>query len=110
MAPGKQYAGWARFSPDRTKVAFEHGGDVDGAWVSHVAVVDLATSEMVVGDTDFSNGGAIEWSPYGTQVILHPNHPDDRPMPHRLLDPETGVVTDAPWTSTSYPTMQRLAP
>jgi Tol biopolymer transport system component len=109
-APGMEYAGFARFSPDARRIAFEQGRMFGDVWSNHVVVVDLATDERVVGDLDFSHGGAIEWSPDGTQVIIMPSDADGNTLPHQLLDPTTGAVTPAPWTSTSYPTMQRLAP
>jgi Tol biopolymer transport system component len=51
-----------------------------------------------------------EWAPDDSAILGTPTDTVGRPMPQVLLDPQTGGVREVPWTSTSDPTWQRLAP
>lgn len=51
-----------------------------------------------------------KWSPDDTQILGTPTDALGRPMHQVIIDPLTGRSRPAPWTSTSDPTWQRLAP
>jgi len=59
------------------------------------------------------NGGCCadwEWSPDDSLILVTPTNGLGRPMQQVIVDPVMGTVRPAPWTSTSDPTWQRLAP
>ena len=51
-----------------------------------------------------------EWAPDDSRVLGTPANAAGEPVQQVIIDPETGVTQPAPWTSTSDPTWQRLAP
>lgn len=51
-----------------------------------------------------------EWAPDDSVLLGTPTDAVGRPMPQVLLDPQTGGLRKVPWTSTSDPTWQRVAP
>ena len=51
-----------------------------------------------------------EWSPDDTSILGMPVHESGEPGQQVILDVATGRFDAAPWTSTSDPTWQRLAP
>jgi Tol biopolymer transport system component len=59
------------------------------------------------------NGGCCadwEWSPDDSTILVTPTDSRGQPLQQVIVDPLTGTVSSAPWTSTSDPTWQRLAP
>lgn len=53
---------------------------------------------------------AWEWSPDDSRILVTPTDHLGRPMQQVTIDSATGATRPAPWSSTSEPTWQRLAP
>jgi dipeptidyl aminopeptidase/acylaminoacyl peptidase len=53
---------------------------------------------------------ALEWAPDDSFVLVTPIDEQAQPGQQMLLDPLTGDIRPAPWTTTSPPSWQRLAP
>jgi hypothetical protein len=53
---------------------------------------------------------AWAWSPDDSEILGTPVDRRGQPLQQVILDPVTGASRTAPWTSTSDPTWQRLAP
>ena len=51
-----------------------------------------------------------EWSPDDSWILVQPTDASGIPMQQVIVDPQMGTARPAPWTSTSDPTVQRLAP
>ena len=51
-----------------------------------------------------------EWSPDDSWILVQPTDAAGLPMQQVIVDPLMGTARPAPWTSTSDPTVQRLAP
>jgi Tol biopolymer transport system component len=51
-----------------------------------------------------------QWSPDDSKILVTPTDELGRPQQQMIVDPLTGTVRPAPWTSTSDPTWQRRAP
>ena len=60
--------------------------------------------------TDLACCSAYEWAPDDSFVIVMPIDGVSQPAQQMLLDPITGAMQPAPWTTTSPPSWQRLAP
>jgi hypothetical protein len=96
-----------RFSPDGRTLFVERAERIgDG---SSLAFVDVATGKVTMSDLHIPEGGAFEWAPDGSVVVASVRTGDEM-APHVLVDPATGRVTPAPWSTTSYPSWQRAAP
>ncbi len=51
-----------------------------------------------------------EWAPDDSRILVTPMEAQGKPGQQAIIDPVTGETRPAPWTSTSDPTWQRLAP
>ncbi|MEA2613569.1 MAG: hypothetical protein QOI52_1528 [Chloroflexota bacterium] len=78
-----------------------------------VIPADGSSSGIEIRDNGALAGGCCaswSWSPDDTQIVGTPVDASGQPMHQVIIDPQTGRSRPAPWTSTSDPTWQRLAP
>ena len=76
---------------------------VDG----HDAGVEIDIPYSSLGTNDPS---AWEWAPNDSSILLAPDDGNGTTLPQVLLDPVAGTYRTLPWSSTSLPSWQRLAP
>jgi Tol biopolymer transport system component len=57
-----------------------------------------------------ANGMSHQWAPDGTAIQATPQDADGNGLQQQLWDARTGEAKPAPWTATSYPAWQRVAP
>ena len=50
------------------------------------------------------------WSPDGMSILVTPDGADGKVVQQQLWDARSGKATQAPWTGTSFPSWQRVAP
>ena len=50
------------------------------------------------------------WSPDGMSILVTPDGADGKVVQQQLWDARSGKATQAPWTGTSFPAWQRVAP
>jgi WD40 repeat protein len=53
---------------------------------------------------------AWEWAPDDSKILGTPVDSNGEPLQQVILDPVAGAIAPAPWTTTSDPTWQRVAP
>ncbi len=70
----------------------------------------LGVETDVPGAIDGGCCTSWEWAPDDTSVLGNPADASGRAMPQVLLDPLTGKSRTMPWTTSSSPAWQRLAP
>jgi hypothetical protein len=69
------------------------------------AMPDVAIKTSIAGE-----GAGKEWSPDESFILASHALPDGSNTQQERWDVTTGAVTTAPWSSTAYPSLQRLAP
>lgn len=112
LPAGVTFEAWPVWSPDGSRMIIQRvtggtGGDGSTGTAQAVVVDPAGVAPDVVIETQIgSNGAAYEWSPDGSRILAM----NDGATTQAFWDPRTGVSTSVPWTSTNYPTWQRLAP
>jgi dipeptidyl aminopeptidase/acylaminoacyl peptidase len=102
--------GW---SNDGTRLLAVRGysGDWNGSRLVAIPV-DGSGFGVEIGDPnmDVQCCSVWEWAPDDTSILGTPADPQGRPREQVLLDPVAGTATTVPWTTSSLPSWQRLAP
>ncbi len=78
-----------------------------------VIPVDGSGTGIEFRSQDTFNGNCCstwQWAPDDSRIFGTPTDAQGDPLQQMILDPATGEVRRAPWTSTSDPTWQRRAP
>ena len=105
-APANQFFdAWPSWSPDGTKLLVQRV--VDGTGKYSVVAADGSGKIVDIQATTGNNGANYQWSPDGSSILARPN---DAPQQWQLWNPDTGTVTTAPVTASSWPSWQRAAP
>jgi Tol biopolymer transport system component len=101
--------GW---SPDGRKLLIERSlvADAPGA-PFEAAIIDVAGQAPDV-ESEFQSAFDwwATWSPDGTTILATPTDADGNRLQQQLWDARTGKAMPAPWTATSVPSWQRVAP
>jgi Tol biopolymer transport system component len=104
----------AAWSNDGSRIFLVRGYTPDFADVRPAVLPADGSSagiEIPVGGTaERDCCSAWTWSPDDSKIIGRPGGTTGTPLQQLILDPVAGTSRSAPWTSTSDPTWQRLAP
>ena len=100
-----RFQGWPVWSPDGTRLAVQRMARGDSQSSIAVIAVDGLTPGLPVGPSMSGEGLHVEWSPDGTRLLAKSDVDGQI-----LIDPGGDSWQKAAWTSTSFPTWQRLAP
>jgi Tol biopolymer transport system component len=111
---------WARqpaWSNDGTRLLMVHGSTLPFEGVpAVVSTADLAGPGVEIAHAwtmDRKNTACcplFEWAPDDSSILATPGDSSGRALQQLLWDPVNGTSRPAPWTSTSDPAWQRLAP
>ncbi len=106
------------WSPDGSRLLIYRKTGVAGDWGApetiEVVTVDGSRPDVTIDAAPPPPGGLSDdyraWSPDGRSILVTPTGENWAPYPQVQWDATTGVATATPWSATSYPAMQRLAP
>lgn len=102
-------SGW---SPDGQKLLIERSlvADAVGApFVAAIVDVDGRVPDLVP-QFQSAYDWYSAWSPDGTTILATPGDADGNWLQQEIWDAQTGEARPAPWTATSFPSQQRVAP
>jgi hypothetical protein len=114
MPPGAVWQAGLAWSNDGTRLLVIRG--YTGGFEESVAAVVPADGSGFGVEVDYPGPiddgccSAWEWAPDDRSILGTPTGGEQTPLDQVLLDPATGAASTLPWTSTSPPTWQRLAP
>lgn len=110
---GAWLEGWPVWSPDGKELLIQRNTGTSGDWThpSQPVVVSVDGSKPDV-TVRFQTASAMwgAWSPDGTTIQATPYDANGKGLQQLLWDPVSGESRSAPWTATSYPAWQRIAP
>ena len=106
--PGSPFEGWPIWSPDGTRLLIERG--MDGVTRPTIVSVNGDAPDVTIDYVIPYWGVAKAWSPDGTFIQVTPQDETGRFLQQVLWNTTTGASTTAPWTASSSPAMQRVAP
>jgi TolB protein len=114
---GHQDGAWLEmsptWSPDGRSLLVERKTGTEDVWTNPsmpvIVSVDGSAPDVAIR-FETANGMTHEWAPDGTAIQATPQDKDGSGLQQQLWDARTGETKDAPWTATSYPAWQRVAP
>jgi hypothetical protein len=110
---GAWLEGWPVWSPEGKELLIQRNIGTSGDWThpSQPVVVSVDGSKPDV-TVRFQTASAMwgAWSPDGTTIQATPYDANGKGLQQLLWDPVSGESRSAPWTATSYPAWQRIAP
>jgi Tol biopolymer transport system component len=113
---GSPWTGGPLWSPDGRQLLIERNpGTGQGTYSTHpstpvVVTVDGSAPDVGIRFELGSHGSVDGWSPDGSAIQATPIDEAGNPGQQLLWDPANGRSRPAPWTATSYPAWQRIAP
>jgi hypothetical protein len=112
--PGEVWNGGSEWSNDGTRLLVvrgyrDHFEDVRLGVIPAVGT-GAGVEIRLPGTFNADCCSAWSWSPDDSEILGRPAGTDGLPLQQVILDPVKGESRAAPWTSTSDPTWQRLAP
>jgi WD40 repeat protein len=109
--PEGDFDGLPAWSNDGKRIVISQGFDpVMYATVLPINGPNQGVRSTVPLVTGLACCSAFEWAPDDSFVLVMPIDDVSQPAQQMLLDPITGEMRPAPWTTTSPPSWQRLAP
>ena len=114
LPPGAVWEVFRSWSNDGTRLLAIRG--YSAAWDASVAVaipIDGSGFGIEIGERGGLDGNCCsvwEWAPDDTSILGTPANSLGEHLDQVLLDPLTGTSTTVPWTTSSRPSWQRLAP
>jgi len=110
-APVGDFDGGPEWSNDGKRLVIGAGyADEIYAVVLSVNGSDAGVRSNTALVTSIQCCSAFEWAPDDAFVLVTPVGPGGPPARQTLLDPDTGVMRPASWTTSSQPSWQRLEP
>jgi hypothetical protein len=112
--PGAQWTAGSEWSNDGTRLLILRGSTPDFEDVRPVVVpadgssigIEIPYEGVITGECC----AVFEWAPDDSKILGTPSDGSGQPLQQVLIDPATGESRPAPWTSTSDPAWQRVAP
>lgn len=112
--PNAEWSAGSDWSNDGTRLLILRGYTPEQEDVRAVILpVDGESSGIEIRIPELVNGGCCpdwEWAPDDSMILGTPADGQSMALQQIIIDPSTGIVRSAPWTSTSDPTWQRKAP
>jgi hypothetical protein len=112
--PGSVWNALAAWSNDGTRLVIERGYSGRTEDTRMVVIPADGSSTGVELQWDGLIGSECcpmwQWAPDDSYILVTPTDGLGRPQEQVFIDPTTGGVLDAPWASTSDPSVQRVAP
>ena len=106
------------WSPDGSRLLIYRVTGQAGDWgapeTDEIVTVDGSRPDVAIDAAPPPPGGLSDeyrvWAPDGRTILVTPTGEGWAPYPQVLWDATTGASIATPWSATSYPAMQRLAP
>jgi Tol biopolymer transport system component len=114
IPPGAVWQAFRSWSNDGTRLLATRG--YTGSYKEAVAVVIPVDGSGTGIEIDYSHVippvccPALEWAPDDASILGIAPDAQGSPLAQVLLDPVAGTASAVPWTTSSLPTWQRLAP